>query len=175
MSLFLNHETHLPAKQDQAQADPRLPRPDGDQERPPGHQAPPRQGAQAPGLRHQPLTLAPASPRLGFSPGHKLRTGKDFERVRRCGRRASDAFFGVQYAENATGHARLGMAVSLRTAGSAVRRNRIRRLIRESFRLNQGRLPSADIVVNARAATREAGARQIADSLEKLWDRIGRS
>ncbi len=73
------------------------------------------------------------------------------------------------------GHARLGMAVSLRTAGTAVRRNRIRRLIRESFRLNQGRLPSADIVVNARAATREAGARQLADSLEKLWDRIGRS
>ena len=175
MSLFLNHETHLPAEQDQAQADPRLPRPHGDQERPPRHQAPPRQGPQAPVLRHQPLTLAPASPRLGFSPGHKLRTGKDFERVRRCGRRAADDLFGLQYAENDVGHARLGMAVSLRTAGSAVRRNRIRRLIRESFRLNQARLPPADIVVNARAATRAAKAQELTDSLAKLWDRIGRS
>ena len=67
------------------------------------------------------------------------------------------------------------MAVSLRTAGSAVRRNRIRRLIRESFRLNQARLPPADIVVNARAATRAAKAQELTDSLAKLWDRIGRS
>jgi ribonuclease P protein component len=51
---------------------------------------------------------------------------------------------------NALGHARLGMSVS-RKVGTAVRRNRIRRLIRESFRLLQHDLPQGyDLVVVVR-------------------------
>lgn len=64
------------------------------------------------------------------------------------------------------------MAVAVRTAGSAVRRNRIRRVIRESFRLHQDTLPPADIVVSARAATRDARNAEMFDSLARLWDKI---
>ena len=64
------------------------------------------------------------------------------------------------------------MAVALRTVGSAVRRNRIRRVIRESFRLHQDVLPPADIVVSARARTRVAGNAEMFDSLDRLWDKI---
>jgi len=64
------------------------------------------------------------------------------------------------------------MAVALRTVGNAVRRNRIRRVIRESFRLHQDALPPADIVVSARARTRAAGNAEMFDSLHRLWDKI---
>jgi ribonuclease P protein component len=51
---------------------------------------------------------------------------------------------------NALGYPRLGMSVS-RKVGTAVRRNRIRRLIREAFRLLQHDLPSGyDFVIVVR-------------------------
>jgi len=61
------------------------------------------------------------------------------------------------------------MAVSLRVAGNAVRRNRVRRLIRESFRLHQHELPDVDVFVTARTAVREAGNTEIFASLQRLW------
>jgi ribonuclease P protein component len=51
---------------------------------------------------------------------------------------------------NGLGYPRLGMSVS-RKVGTAVRRNRIRRLLRESFRLLQHDLPTGyDVVVVVR-------------------------
>jgi ribonuclease P protein component len=48
---------------------------------------------------------------------------------------------------NELGHARLGMIVSKRLFSRAVDRNRIRRLIRETFRLSVQTLPALDLVV----------------------------
>jgi len=53
------------------------------------------------------------------------------------GRRIGDGFFAVTVTSNQAGAPRLGLAVAVRAAGGAVARNRIRRLIRESFRLHQ--------------------------------------
>lgn len=83
-----------------------------------------------------------------------------------------DALFGIHYVANGGKHARLGMAVSVRTAGDAVRRNGIRRVIRESFRLNQHTLPAADVFVTARNATRNAPNAELFASLQKLWRRV---
>jgi ribonuclease P protein component len=64
------------------------------------------------------------------------------------------------------------MAVGVRTAGSAVRRNRIRRIIRESFRLHQHELPEVNIVVHARAKSRDADSNALFASLKNLWGQI---
>lgn len=64
------------------------------------------------------------------------------------------------------------MAVSVRTAGNAVRRNGIRRVIRESFRLHQDTLPAMDVFVTARHATRDTPNATLFASLEKLWQRV---
>ena len=64
------------------------------------------------------------------------------------------------------------MSVSVRALGSAVRRNRLRRLIRESFRLRQRELPGVDIVITARAAARGAQAYELRQSLESHWQNV---
>jgi ribonuclease P protein component len=93
--------------------------------------------------------------------------------VRAAGRRLGDALFTVHCLSNDLGHARLGMAVSIRTAGTAVRRNRIRRCVRESFRLHQHLLPAVDLFVSARSAARDATGPEMFASLQRLWRQLG--
>ena len=66
---------------------------------------------------------------------------------------------------------RLGMAVSTKVAPRAVDRNRIKRLVRESFR-HTGALPDLDIVVIARPAARGADSSTLRTSLERHWRRL---
>jgi ribonuclease P protein component len=67
---------------------------------------------------------------------------------------------------------RLGLAVAVRTAGGGVQRNRIRRIIRESFRLHQHELPSVDLIVSARDKVRNAPRPELHASLVALWKKV---
>ena len=64
------------------------------------------------------------------------------------------------------------MAVGVRAVGAAVTRNRVRRLIRESFRLRRQELPAVDIFVIARSGVRSASNTQIFMSLARHWQEI---
>jgi ribonuclease P protein component len=64
------------------------------------------------------------------------------------------------------------MAVSTRAIGNAVRRNRLRRLIRESFRMHRHELPAVDVFVTARSPARAAPNAEIFASLRCLWQQI---
>ncbi len=67
---------------------------------------------------------------------------------------------------------RLGFAISKKQARLAVSRNRLRRLVRESFRTHATQLPAVDLVVLARAGTQTASNRDIMASLDKHWTRL---
>lgn len=109
---------------------------------------------------------------LSFPGTRRLRTPADFKRVYSSGRRMSHEFFTVTAQPNELERARLGMAVAVRAMGCAVERNRVRRLIRESFRLHQALVPPLDIVIGVRPAARGADAALLRSSLERLWDRL---
>ena len=71
-------------------------------------------------------------------------------------------------------HPRLGLAIATRSCGNAVARNFIKRLARESFRLNQYDLPAVDVTIAARDAAKLATASALRASLEKHWKSITR-
>lgn len=81
----------------------------------------------------------------------------------------------MTWRRNELGVPRLGLAVAARTAGNAIARNRVRRLVRESFRLAQGRLPAVDLVIGVRNGVSDAPREQLRGQLEKLWTRLAQA
>ena len=74
----------------------------------------------------------------------------DFLRATRQGRRfATEYFLLYLFDRKDSGPARLGITVT-RKLGNAVRRNRIKRLVREWYRHTQPGLPGCDLVVIAK-------------------------
>lgn len=92
--------------------------------------------------------------------------------MKQRGKKFADAFFSVSVLANQQTHPRLGLSIAVRTLGSAVERNRIKRLARESFRLNQFSLPPVDVTVSAREAARRATPSDLRASLDNLWKSI---
>jgi ribonuclease P protein component len=107
-----------------------------------------------------------------FLVGLQCRLNGILLRFRQRGGRLTDAYFSVSVLAHQESHARLGLAIATRTFGTAVARNRIKRLARESFRLNQHDLPPVDVTVSARDAARVAALADLRISLEKHWKNI---
>jgi ribonuclease P protein component len=102
----------------------------------------------------------------------RLRRKADFDAAYAHGRRFGNGFFGVTAFLNNKGWPRLGLAVAVRTAGTGVERNRLRRIIRESFRLHQHDLPGVDLVVSARGRAKDAPSAELRASLAALWGKV---
>lgn len=103
----------------------------------------------------------------------RLLTAAQYQRVfKRCEHKASDRLITVLAVANGLDHARLGTAVSIRAAGNAVKRNRIKRLIRESFRQQQARLKGNDLVVLVRPGISARSNREIIRTLDNHWRTI---
>jgi ribonuclease P protein component len=110
--------------------------------------------------------------RLTFPAHKRLRRKSEFDVAYARGRRFGNGFFAVTASSNDKHGARLGMAVAVRIAGNAVERNRIRRIIRESFRLHQHALPAFDLIVSARPKASGAPAAELHASLVALWKKV---
>ena len=88
--------------------------------------------------------------RYALPKSHHLRSPKEFAAVYDARVRESRGPLMAYAKPNDLGHPRVGMSVS-RKVGNAVRRNRIRRLLREAFRLMQHDLPRGyDLVIVVR-------------------------
>ncbi len=79
-----------------------------------------------------------------------LRKNREFDRVYRHGRRLHGKGFSLIYTHGVADWNRLGISVQKKT-GRAVDRNRIKRIIREAFRLHREAFPAkSDIVMTVR-------------------------
>ncbi|ASP37964.1 ribonuclease P protein component [Bacterioplanes sanyensis] len=75
---------------------------------------------------------------------------------------------------NELGHPRLGFVLAKKQIKHAVARNRVRRLVRESFRLHQHDLPAVDLVVLGRGSLVALDNQQIREMIDALWFRLKR-
>ena len=110
--------------------------------------------------------------RACFKSHARLLKPAEFSRVFKQAIRSSDRMLTILAAPNNVGHPRLGLAISKKNAKRAVDRNRIKRIIRESFRQNQNILPDTDLVVMAKPQTKFATNAELFASLEHHWDRL---
>ncbi|NKI35709.1 ribonuclease P protein component [Wenzhouxiangella sp. XN79A] len=94
-----------------------------------------------------------------------------FDRVFASRSARSGRHFRIHYTVTEAGVAtpRLGMTVSKRVARRAVERNRVRRQIRESFRLHRPELARLDFVVRALPSAAGADNPELRRSLNELW------
>lgn len=104
-----------------------------------------------------------------FTRRARLTKPVEFQRVFRENIRSSNGCLTVLAAPNDLGYPRLGLAISRRFAKTAVARNRIKRMIRESFRLNQDGLSGVDIVVLARDGVDRLSTHELRAAMERHW------
>jgi ribonuclease P protein component len=97
----------------------------------------------------------------------------EFKLVYASGRRFKHPYFTAAVIANSLAHPRLGLSIAARTIGNAVARNRLKRLLRESFRTHQHGLPAVDLVMGAKSQARDATVAELRDSLPELWQRVG--
>ena len=140
-------EANISTEQPTPRQDARLPRPHGDQERPPRAQKAQGQGAQA---SHTFALLNGAT----LPQRAPLRSSAEFRKVYGNGRRYDGRLLSVFVLGNEAAEHRLGITASRKMSRQAVGRNRAKRLIREAFRLSRAELDALrgkyDWVVNAR-------------------------
>jgi ribonuclease P protein component len=102
---------------------------------------------------------------------NRLLDAAAFTRVFKKATRSRDKWFTVLYRENEMDRARLGLAVSKKHCRQATGRNRIKRIVRESFRQHQEKLVGLDVVVINQPAARAATNQQLFDSMLGHWRR----
>lgn len=74
--------------------------------------------------------------------------------------------------KNGLDHPRLGLVIAKKNIRLSVQRNRVKRIIRESFRLHQHQLPAVDMIVMARKGLGELDNAAIHAELARMWQRL---
>lgn len=111
-----------------------------------------------------------------FPRNNRLIRPSEFQRVFRLSKASRKRVFiqglGVRVCEGAEAQARLGLAISKKTFKRAVDRNRVKRLVRESFRHHLPDLPPVDVVILSHKELAGMDNAAIFQQLENLWRRV---
>ncbi|MFB1015955.1 MAG: ribonuclease P protein component [Alteromonadaceae bacterium] len=102
----------------------------------------------------------------------RLLTPSDFQTVFTKPIRFGSSHVTILITPNLSKRNRLGLAIAKKRIKLAVQRNRIKRQIRESFRLNQHKLPHIDMVVMVKSGTDGLENNEINQQLEKIWLKV---
>lgn len=116
--------------------------------------------------------VAAAGVDFGFRGEHRLRKTDEFSSVFAFRRILRGKHFDLLYRPGSAASARLGVVIAKKYVRSAVNRNLIRRIVRESFRLSRTKLPQRDIVVRVSARMVTPDRRTLRGEIDELFARL---
>jgi len=109
---------------------------------------------------------------FSFTKADRILKRNEFIQLSKFGRRLHHDYFIANYAPGRTDRSRLGITVT-KKVGGAVPRNRIKRLVREYFRLNRHLLSGEwDINIIAKREAAELSSEKIFAALQNIFERI---
>lgn len=110
-----------------------------------------------------------------FSRSCRLLTASDYKTVfDKSQLKVSNRSFLVLATINNLPTPRMGLVIAKKNVGKAVHRNRIKRLIRQSFRTQKSTLDNLDLVVLARKDADKLENQAITDQLNQLWQDLAK-
>ena len=110
--------------------------------------------------------------RFSFKKEDRILKRSEFMELTRSGRKVQNDCFIAFFKPGRLDHSRLGITVTRKVA-KAARRNRIKRLIREYFRLNRRHLnQNWDINIVAKKKAADLSAEKVFSSLQDLFEQI---
>lgn len=107
---------------------------------------------------------------FAFKKSQRLLKKIEYDHVFQQAKKMVTTEFIVLYRANNLGYARLGLALSKKMIAKAHDRNRIKRVLRESFR--QNRLPAVDIIFLAKQGVAKQTSSGINTKLSKTWEQL---
>lgn len=109
----------------------------------------------------------------GFSRTLRLLRSSDYARVFGAAEiKVSDKNLLILASGNQLGFPRLGLVIAKKNVRTAVSRNRVKRVVRETFRCSQDSLAGLDYVVLARKGLGDLDSSQLHSLLGRQWARV---
>ncbi len=103
----------------------------------------------------------------------RLLSSQDYQRIfKQAQCKSADRFLTVLACRNLYSHPRLGLAITKKKIKTSVARQRIKRLIRESFRHHKGLLVGLDIVVMSQSGSQMVDNKVLFNSLMDHWQKL---
>lgn len=107
-----------------------------------------------------------------FTKLSRLRSQIDFANVFSKSFKVHGQGFILFFRPNVYGQPRLGLAISRKVSTRAVIRNRLKRVVRESFRLHQANIGAFDVVFLGQPVLATVSAAEIFAALNRAWPKL---
>jgi ribonuclease P protein component len=113
--------------------------------------------------------------RDGYSRRHRFSVQGSFGTVLRGSRKLRGRFAIVHVAPGLAGQSRLGVALTRRLVPNAVDRNRVKRLVRDTFRRHGVKHAGLDCVVSLRERYHAANAAPVLEEIRTFFDQLAKN
>jgi ribonuclease P protein component len=100
---------------------------------------------------------------------------EDFDLVFSRAKKFSEKKFLLLTRKNKYSYPRLGLIVAKKNVKLAVKRNRIKRIVRESFRNNKDVIKNTDVVFIAKLGIDKLSNKELRDKLDKIFAQVRNS
>ena len=107
-----------------------------------------------------------------LSKNWRIRTTTEFQHVYLGCKYLSGSYYLLYYWNNNFGYPRLGVVASRKSLKKAVMRNRVKRIVKEDFRVQKHLLPSMDIVSIAKFRSGEASKKELHECINQLFNQL---